>query len=613
MNRSTPIVLAILCVLLTAFIVFFERGWRSTDEERDQAPRLYKIPAGEISWISIKNPQDRILLKKVAGRWRIAEPVDLAADTEAVERLVRELRNLEHVQQFDATDTEKGLEAYGLVPPSVVLRARWDGEEVELRIGARAPMGASVYAQTQKNVRRVYAIGAGMLDMLSRPTTDWRSRKLVDFEPERVEEIRLANPLAKIRLEHRGDRWFLKNPVSARASVPRVREILSALGRAQIERFVSEDDRRLQDFGLKEPTVAVHLEVRDANDAEVQFGAIDPERPGLMFARRPETSSIVSVSTNLLLPLSAGTDEFRDRRLIPVEPEAVERVVLTRGNLRMEVVREAGTWKLVPPGELEMSPANNEAVSRFVRNACDLEVATFVADAVTDPVALGLDNPVARLEFWTRPGAEPRDGRPVAGGRRLDATLIVAPKQGNLYHCVVEPEPFVVGVSEKDFSPLMVEPWEWRNQSVWRMDAPVTGLAIKRGPLEYRLSRARMGWTSDVPGNVDGTAADAIAELLARLQAQSWLGPTMPADAGDPVVTFAMTGGALLRIWNVENRWIAWAEGAGAPDLFFELPPAEAALLTHPIFEPANPPEPARDEKTRPGPVKERRAGDGRR
>lgn len=603
MNRFTPIFLAVLCALLAGFIIYSEKRWRSTDETRDQSPRMYRIPAGEISWISIKNPQDRILLKKAAGRWRIAEPVDLPADSEAIERLVRNLSNLDYVQQFDAADTQKGLEPYGLVPPSVVLRARWDGEEIELRLGARAPMGASVYAQSQKNVRRVYAINAGMLDTLSRPMSDWRSRKLVDFEPERVEEIRLANASGKIRLERRGDRWFLKSPLSARAAMPRVRDILGALGRAQIARFVSEDDRRLQDFGLKEPAMSVHLEVRDANDAEVQFGTMDPDLAGSVFARRPETSSIVSVSTNLMAPLSAGMEEFRDRRLIPVEAEAVERIVLTRGELRMEAVRESGAWNVVPPGELEMSPSNNEAVRQFIRRCCDLEAAAFVADAVTDPTSLGLDRPAARLEIWTKAGGEPSQGKPTAGGRRLDATLIIAPKQGNLHHCIVEPEPFVVGISEKDFENFLVQPWDWRSQSVWRMDSPINSISVKSGPTEYRLTKTRLGWVSDQRGNIDQGAADSIADLLARLQAQAWLGPTMPIEAEEPVATLTVGGNVLLRVWRAENRWIAWAEGAGAPDLFFELPGPEAALLTHPLLTPPRAPEPkSAQEPTGPAP-----------
>lgn len=585
MNRATPILLATLCALLVAFILVFEKDWQTTEEERARATRLYEIPSGEISWISIKNPQDRVMLKKVDGRWQIAEPVERPANGEAVESLIRDIRGLDFDHQFDAADIDKGLEAYGLVPPAVVFRARWDGEEIELRLGARTPIGASVYAQTRKNVRRVYAIGAGILDPLSRPASEWRSRKLADFEAERVEEIRLADPASKIRLERRGDRWFLKSPLRARASAPRVRAILSALGRAQIERFVSDDDSRLQDFGLKEPRVSVHLEVRDGDDAEVQIGAADPERQDAVFARRPESSSIVSVSTNLLANLDTTAEELRDRRLIPVEPEAVERVVLTRGELRMEAIREGGAWKVVQPGELEMSPANDDAIARFVRRCCELQVANFVADAVTDPAKLGLDKPAARLEFWTKAGPEPAEGRPEAGGRRLDATLLVSPPEAGMHHCLVEPEPFVLGIAPTDLALLQVEPWDWRTTTVWRLDGPMNSFSTQRGSTKCQLSRSRAGWVADLPGKVDQTAATSIADLLTMLRARAWLGPTLIPKVDAPALTFAIEGGAILRLWQYGERWIAWAEGGGAPDLFFELAPAEAGLLNHPILE----------------------------
>lgn len=584
MNRATPILLATLCALLAAFILVVERDWRSTEERRDRASRLYDVPSGEINWLSVKNPQDRILLQKIDGRWKISEPVEMPADGAAVESLIRDIERLEFDRQFDAADIEKGLEAYGLVPPAVVLRARWDGEEIELRLGARTPMGAGVYAQTRKNVPRVYAIGARVLDTLSRPASDWRSRKLADFETERVEEIRLADPVSKIRLERRGDRWFMKSPLSARASATRVRAILSALDRARIERFVSDDDSRLQDFGLKEPRVSIHLEVRDGDDAEVHFGAADPERADAMLARRPESASIVSVSTNLLADLSTTAEELRDRRLIPVEPERIERVVLTRGGLRMEAIRERDTWKVVRPSELEMFPANGDAVTRFVRRCCELQSANFVADAVTDPTKLGLDKPSARLEFWTKAGPEPAEGRPEAGGRRLDATLIVSPPSDGVRHCVVEPEPFVLGLPEADLAFLDVKPWEWRSTAVWRLDGPVTSFSVQRGPTSCKISRSSKGWTSDPPGNVDQAVAASIADLLATLNAQAWLGPELTRKMDVPSSTFAIEGGALLRLWHEGERWIAWAEGGDAPDLFFAIAPAEAELLNRPVL-----------------------------
>ncbi|MCC6356775.1 MAG: DUF4340 domain-containing protein [Verrucomicrobiae bacterium] len=592
MNRVTPILLATLCALLAAFILVVEKDWRSTDEVRDRATRLYEIPEGDVAWISVKNPRDRFLLKKADGRWRIAEPVEMAADDGAVEALVRDIRGLEFERQFDAPDIEKGLEGYGLAPPTVVLRARWDGEEIELRLGARTPMGASVYAQTRKNVRRVYAIGADILETLSLPSSSWRSRRLADFEAERVEEIRLLDPTSKVRLERRGDRWTLKTPISARASAPRVRAILSAMARAQIERFVADDDSRLQDFGLREPRLTVHLEVRDGDDAEVQFGAEDPERPGAMFARRPGSASIVSVSTNLLAELAITAEALRDRRLIPVEAQAVERVVLTRGPLRMEAIREKGTWKIVQPGELEMSPANDDAVTRFVRRCCELQVSRFVADAVTDPSKLGLDKPAARVELWTKAGPEPSDGQTEAGGRRLEATLLVSPPADDLRHCVVEPEPFVLGVAVTDLAHLEAQPWDWRGTAVWHLDGPVRAFSVQRGATTCRLSRSRSGWVADPPEKVDQATAASISDLLANLRAQAWLGPTLTQKLDAPDLTFAIEDGAILRIWRDGPRWIAWAEGGGAPDLFFEMSSAEAGLLGHPVLDVPSSPRP---------------------
>lgn len=583
MNRATPIVLAVLCALLAAFILFFETEWQSTDVVVERAKRLYDIPAGEIDWLSIKNPADRVVIKKSGGKWKLEEPVELPADGPAVASFVRRLADLEFARQFDAPDIEKGLEVYGLVPPTVVLRARWDGEEIELRLGARTPTGTGVYAQTRKNVRRVYAIDAAILDILSRPASDWRSRELIDFDPERVEEIRLSGPSSKIRIERRGDRWFMKSPLSARASAARVRATITALDRAQIERFVADDDARLEDFGLREPRLTAHLEVRDGEDAEVQFGAPDPERPGAIFVRCLEASSIVSVSTNLLAGLEIKPEEFRDRQLIPVEAAAVERVVVTRAETRMEAIRRGGAWEIVRPGELETSPANDAAVSRFVRHCCGIQVAKFVADAVTDPAQLGLDEPSARVEFWTAAGSGPSEGRPEAGGRRLDATLLVGPPKDGAHNCVVDPEPFVLAITGEDFAPLQIEPWAWRSPTVWKLDGPVTAFSVRRGSAQCLVSRADGGWTAEPPGPIEPAAAAAAADILASLQARAWLGPDPPRTLDDPAVTFSIRDTAVLRIWQDGGRWIAWAEGGGAPNLFFELTPAEAQLLNHPI------------------------------
>lgn len=590
MNRTTTILLAALCALVGAFILFFEKDSRSTEQIREKAGRLYDVPAGHIDWVSIKNPHDRILLRRVDGRWRTVEPHDNPADAERVRELLWEIHQLAHARHFTVSDPAKDLEGYGLAPPAVVLRARWNGEEIELRLGARTPMGNSVYAQTRKNERDVYAIGAGLLDKLSRPAAEWRSRRIIDIDLERVDEIRLSGPTVKIRVERRGGHWFLKSPLKARASGARVRSLLSALNLARVERYVTDQDERLEDFGLKEPWLSLHLDVRDGEDVEVQLGKPDPENTAAIFARRIDAASIVTVSTNLPAELTLTGDDLRDKQVLPLDVESVQRIVLARGPDRLEAVLLGGQWKLVPSLEIEPRPANKAAIIEFLRSCASLNASAFLADAVTDPAALGLDKPGATVEFWSKGGDGSREGlKKDSAGRVLTTTLVVATPRKGPTPCVAEPEPFVVVVPEKDLAFLDVRPWDWLALDVRPADRPAPqAFSMECGGASLRFSRANNKWKSEPEAAVDQTAVESVFQVLCSLKAAKWLGPDAKVDRKKPRLCFRLEteGGASVLLWHQDDRWIALAQGGGASDLFFELPHAEGELLGQQLLHP---------------------------
>ncbi|MEO5717592.1 MAG: hypothetical protein ABIR29_03360, partial [Chthoniobacterales bacterium] len=91
MKTRTTLLLLILVVALGVWIKFFEIKKPNTVTAKREAGNVVNFDREKLDGITIQNGDDRIELRRQAGKWRLTAPVKDQADGAVVDNLISDI------------------------------------------------------------------------------------------------------------------------------------------------------------------------------------------------------------------------------------------------------------------------------------------------------------------------------------------------------------------------------------------------------------------------------------------------------------------------------------------------------------------------------------------
>ncbi len=267
MNLKTTLVLAVL-VAVGALAWLLVPG-SSTDVvagptiqflEKDLKPET-------LTRIDIAHGDRRVELERTGSEWSL--PGKWPVRPHEVNELVSELTGLRSRFTPIATSGKTKLKEYGLEPAELVVKVKVDGKEHTLAFGEkqdesnRFSQATYVRLDDQSEIVR---LAPGVIAALDRPQEYFQLRRL--FTPERVAKdndptekveqvkaktIAVKSPEGSYELAKAADAWTIVAPVKDHVDPDKVKTLLAAFPEIWAERFVDKKDKKLEDFGLKDP------------------------------------------------------------------------------------------------------------------------------------------------------------------------------------------------------------------------------------------------------------------------------------------------------------------------------------------------------------------------
>ena len=381
------------------------------------------------------------------------------------------------------------------------------------------------------------------------------------FTEEAVREIDLSCDGAAVTLERGPSRgWRITRPFEAEADPRRVHDVVAALQDARVRKVIADGAADPAAFGLSPAACTVQLGFGPGTSAlKLRLGRGSPV--GSERYAAADDARVVFTDGSLYGVVARGAEAFREKRLIPVDPEAITRIALDRPDGRLVVALVAGAWRVDTP---RPDVASSSACTGLARAVASVELAGFGAVRVP---------PDTRPERRLRVEVTERDGdRPsvafvaTAGidGKRLGW------REG----------PAFAGLVEESAARELERPSEsFREARIVSFSSPdVRRLTIERGGTTLRIARA--GEASSWSGSegsaacaVDGNRVDALLDQLRSLTGAGF-------EAGEPATkatgTIAVEGerGDLARLtWgplgpssdsDAESLWITTPARPGA-------------------------------------------------
>jgi len=339
--------------------------------------------------------------------------------------------------------------------------------------------------------------------------------------------------------------WRVERPFAAEADPRRVHDILAALQDARVRRVVAEHGDAAG-FGLQPAacTTTVAME-GDRPAATVRLGRTSPV--GTERYTATASGAIALTDGSIFGALAGDPERFRERRLIPVDAEAITRIALTRPAGRLVLASSEGRWRIEAPFA---DAASSGAVGQLARAIASIELSD--TGQAARPIRPRADRSIA-IEVTVPPGGVP-----------LRAFVAGAGEAGKRLGWRDEGE--MLGLVGEQVASELTRPADaFRDLRVATFSTPdVRRIEIARGET-MKLERASesAAWSaSDAKGafTPDPGAIDALLDRLRVLTAVEVEAkpPTTPASGS---VSIAGAAGELARL-----TWGPLAPPAGSTE-----------------------------------------------
>lgn len=215
--------------------------------------RILAFSETDVAAIELLHGAHKLLLERAEPGWKIAAPVQTAAEESIVSQTLAQLAALE-AKQFTA-DVATDLDKYGLAAPAVTLTLRRDATHIvaQLLVGSLDPTQALRYVK-RADEPFIYAVDAKIADWLPAGHLSWRARRLTDLTPEQISRLVLERPSARTVLERGGDgAWRLLEPAQGVLDTDSLQRLLDAFTQLRAQEFLREGRDNLAEYGLDAP------------------------------------------------------------------------------------------------------------------------------------------------------------------------------------------------------------------------------------------------------------------------------------------------------------------------------------------------------------------------
>ncbi len=402
MQKGLTWFLTVLALALFACIYFVERKVPSSADRQTAARVFPTLTPGDITAIEITFGEGAGVLRaeQTNGTWFLTKPL-YPAQQSLIETFAT---NIARMRRYDGIPPQKvaleGQKSFGLEPPRASVLVETPTNRIRFEIGGAAPLTNNIYVRVEPSAE-VLLTQSDVLQSLPRTTNDWRSGKLLPLEQLTFDhvEVRAAQRGFGLGKNPTNNLWQITKPIPARADQNQVAALFEQLGKAQVGRFVADGAVDLEPYNLDAPQTSLVFSQGTNTVFTVQFSGSITNETEQVYARLLGNTNIVTAPRQLVDFLRQPYKAFHDPRLVTIDPNAVDRI-LVQSLEKFTLQRQpSGQWTIG-----ENVPADWELLAEFLRTAVSMRILDIAKEVPTeaDLNALGLQVPRISYSFFEK-------------------------------------------------------------------------------------------------------------------------------------------------------------------------------------------------------------------
>ena len=343
-----------------------------------------------------------------------------------------------------------------------------------------------------------------------------KAEKVIDLDKDKIVHIGLITAdKGKIELEKPGDQWVMTVPARTKADGPAIETLLHSITEGKREKVIQEKDVDWKEFGLDAPEFTVELATKDKK-TRIFFGAKNPSKTSY-YVRVDDDPNLLLVADTLKNSVNKTAFDLRDKTVVSIAPEDVDRLVIEKDGKDTELKRESvDNWEMVKPRQLKVKKG---LVDNSLKSITALKAKRIIDDPAKEGDEYGLAKPGASI---------------VLAGPKLDQTLLlgkdVPGEEGKTPPLTPEKYAKVAGrdtvyvIDGRVVKDLKTEPDELRDRSLFAF-APtdIEKLELELDGTNWAASRGKDNkWGLEKPMKKEKIETWAISGLLWTMKDLEW-------------------------------------------------------------------------------------------
>jgi hypothetical protein len=243
----------------------------------------------------------------------------------------------------------------------------------------------------------VIAAGLGgflYYDSKREPTDEKKLEKVyAGVQADKIERVTVKSAAGEeTSLEKQGNAWQVTQPSPAAADEAELSGITSNLASLEVQRLIDEQPADLKQYGLDPARIEVTFKFA-GKEQKLLLGQKTPTGSDL-YARTSDKARVFLVSAFIEATFNKSSFELRDKTILKVDREKVDRVEIETADRTLKVAKQGADWRIASPVDAR---ADFGAVEGIIGRLNTTPMKSIAADNPADLKEYGLDKPAATV------------------------------------------------------------------------------------------------------------------------------------------------------------------------------------------------------------------------
>jgi hypothetical protein len=494
--------------------------------------RVLDFPSGDLAKVEVQRGQDKYVLERAKGDWKLTAPEPAAADASKASSLASDLSLLEAAEFVNDAPKPDDLEkVYGLAKPALTATLTFtksDQKPRKLLVGK--PRGDKEYFAKLDGAPGVFVIKKDVHDALAKSSLAFLPLQLWQLPPTEIAELRFQRGDDAYRLKRDGSNWRIAEPFEAATMMNSVQPLVDEVSNLRTERYEAHAAKQLANYGLDKPYVRLVVvpaakkegdkdkkkeETKDAKERVLLIGKPTAAGAKTRYAKLGDGEAVFVVSEKLAAAADHGPLDLLDRQVLAIDPKSVASIKTTANAGTLTFEQKANAWQVAAPAA--RFPADAAAINQLLAVWSGLRAERFAAyGPKVDLAAYGLDKPSATVQISVKKSAAKPEEHRLMLGKPVT-------KDGGERFARLDNGPGVFVLNAAAARPLTRGYLDYVDHSVLKFD-PATVSAVRRDMAgkELELTKSDDGWKIAKPQalTADAQILDDLVQQLGSLRAE---------------------------------------------------------------------------------------------